>query len=60
MRNYEKPTVERLSKLIAERDLHGVARLLGFIPENLGETELLEKVNESLSSYSMNGKLLHF
>lgn len=60
MENYTKPTVERLLPLIEKHDLHGVAKVLGFIPENLGETELLEKVNESLASYSKDGKILHF
>lgn len=60
MKNYEKPTVEKLSTLIEKRDLNGVAKLLGFIPENMDNSELLMKVNESLSSYVKDGKILHF
>lgn len=56
----EKTTVEKLVVAIESRDLKAVARLLGFIPENVPEWELREKVDEALKSYSYQGKILKF
>lgn len=56
----EKSTAEKLSDLIEQKDLDSVARLLGFIPENIDKAELIDKVNDSLKSYAVDGHFLQF
>lgn len=61
MTEYKIATAAELSTLIKDGDLEGTAKLLGFKPENIPDkVELLEKVNEALRSYSLDGHILKF
>lgn len=58
---YQVATAEKLHELIEQRDLEGVAKLLGFKVEAFGDRrDLIEKVNESLKSYTINNRYLSY